>query len=207
VSVRRAAKPAPKPAAKNSARKPDKPAASKSRAKSAAKASKAAASARAKPAPGVRFWLVKSEPTSYSIADLKRDGVTAWTGVRNYQARNTLRDLMQPGDRVLFYHSSTEPMAVVGVCEVASAPRPDPTAFDRKDDHYDPDSDPANPAWWLVDLRHVESFAQPVPRERLAQEPALRSMVLLQRGSRLSVQPVTPVEFATVLALARAGAR
>jgi predicted RNA-binding protein with PUA-like domain len=98
-------------------------------------------------------------------------------------------------------------MAVVGTCEVASAPRPDPTAFDRKDDHYDPDSDPADPRWWLVDLRHAETFAQPVTREVLSRTPALRSMVLLQRGSRLSVQPVTATEFAAVLALARGPSR
>jgi len=154
-----------------------------------------------------RCWLVKSDAASYSIADLQRDGTTAWSGVRNYQARNTLRDQMKVGDRVLFYHSSTEPMAIVGTCEVASQPRPDETAFKRSDDHYDPDSDPADPTWWLVDLRHVETFAAPVTRERLAREPACRSMVLLQRGSRLSVQPVTPAEYAAVLALAARAAR
>jgi predicted RNA-binding protein with PUA-like domain len=122
--------------------------------------------------------------------------------VRNYQARNTLRDEMKPGDPVLFYHSSTDPMAIVGTCRVASQPRPDETAFDKRDDHYDPDSDPAEPTWWLVDLRHVETFARPVTREELSAVPALRKMVLLQRGSRLSVQPVTRAEYEAVLALA-----
>ena len=166
---------------------------------------KPAGSAKARLAPkaraGAHCWLVKTDAASYSIADLQRDGTTAWSGVRNYQARNTLRDEMQPGERVLFYHSSTEPMAVVGTAEVASKPRPDQTAFDKRDDHYDPDSDPADPTWWLVDLRHVETFARPVTREQLAASPALRKMVLLQRGSRLSVQPVTPAEYAAVLAL------
>jgi len=168
----------------------------------------AAAKAGPKPSAGRRFWLVKSEPESYSIADLQRDGVTPWDGVRNYQARNTLRDEMHVGDRVLFYHSSSEPLAVVGVCEVSSLPRPDTTAFKKGDHHYDSDSDPADPTWWLVDMRHVQTFATPVTREQLAREPRLRGMVLLQRGSRLSVQPVTAAEFETVLQLARsAGGR
>ena len=186
-----------------SARKP-KPAA---KSKPAGKPKAPAKSKAAAGAAGVRCWLVKSEPSSYSIDDLRRDGTTPWTGVRNYQARNTLRDEMKPGERVLFYHSSTEPMAVVGTAEVASQPRPDPTAFDKRDDHYDPDSDPADPTWWLVDLRHVESFARPVTREELSASPALRKMVLLQRGSRLSVQPVTAAEFAAVLALAHGAPR
>ena len=155
---------------------------------------------------GSRFWLVKTDAASYSIADLQRDGVTPWTGVRNHQARNTLRDQMKPGDRVLVYHSSRDPLVVAGVAEVASLPRPDETAFKKGDDHYDPDSDPSDPTWWLVDLRHVETFKAPVTRERLALELRLKRMVLLQRGSRLSVQPVTPEEYATVLELAH-GAR
>jgi predicted RNA-binding protein with PUA-like domain len=165
------------------------------------------AARRKRAASGARFWLVKTDAASYSIADLQRDGVTPWTGVRNYQARNTLRDQMQPGDQVLVYHSSSDPLVVAGVAEVASLPRPDETAFDKRDDHYDPDSDPSNPTWWLVDLSHVETFKAPVTRERLAAEPSCRRMVLLQRGSRLSVQPVTAEEFATVLRLAHGAGR
>ena len=138
-----------------------------------------------------------------AVADLERDGTSAWTGVRNFQARNTLRDEMRVGDPVLFYHSSAEPTAIVGVAEVMSASRPDETAFDRKDDHYDPKSKRESPTWFVVDLRHVKSFREPITREQLAAEPALAGMVLLRRGSRLSVQPVTLDEFAAVLKLAR----
>jgi predicted RNA-binding protein with PUA-like domain len=149
---------------------------------------------------------VKSNPASYSIQDLQRDGTTAWDGVRNHQARNILRDEMRPGDPVLVYHSSAEPMAIVGLAEVAGPARPDPSAFDRRDDHYDPDSDPDDPTWFLVDLRHVETFPVPLERARLAEAKALAGMMLLRRGSRLSVQPVTPREHDAVLALARRAA-
>ncbi len=154
-----------------------------------------------------RAWLVKTEPGSYSIDDLRRDKVTPWDGVRNYQARNTLRDAMRPGEAVLVYHSGTEPMAIVGLAEVASASRPDPTAFDRRDDHYDPDSRREAPTWFLVDLRHVETFPAPLTRDVLSAEPALSGMELLRRGSRLSVQPVTAKELAAVKALARGASR
>ncbi|HZM00842.1 MAG TPA: EVE domain-containing protein [Planctomycetota bacterium] len=147
--------------------------------------------------------MVKTDPEGYSIDDLRRDGTTSWTGVRNFQARNTLRDGMRAGDPVLIYHSSAEPTAIMGLAEVASAAHPDETAFDRKDDHYDPKSKREAPTWFAIDLRHVKTFREPVTREALAAEPALRKMVLLQRGSRLSVQPVAPEEFAAVMKLAR----
>jgi predicted RNA-binding protein with PUA-like domain len=150
-----------------------------------------------------RYWLVKSEPDVYSIDDLKRDGATMWDGVRNYQARNLMRDDMSVGDPVLFYHSNAKPMCIAGVAEVASAAYPDPTAFDRKDKHYDPKSDPDTPTWMLVDIKHVDSFAAPLPRDVLTAEPALADMMLLRRGSRLSVQPVTAAEFKAVLRLAK----
>ena len=159
--------------------------------------------AATQPAGERHHWLVKSDPDSYGIADLERDGATLWTGVRNFQARNTLRDEMAVGDPVLIYHSSADPMAIVGVAEVSGAARPDETAFDRKDDHYDPKSKRESPTWFAVELRYVTTFARPVTRERLAAQPALKKMVLLQRGSRLSVQPVTTPEFAAILKLAR----
>ena len=151
-----------------------------------------------------RFWLFKSEPESYSIDHLERDGRTAWTGVRNYQARNTLRDLVQPGDGVLFYHSSTEPMAVVGAMTVARAGYPDPTAFDSKDSHYDPDSDPAEPTWFVVDVEFARKFAKPVTRDMLKSAAGLEKMMVIQKGARLSIQPLTPEEWRIVHQLAGA---
>jgi predicted RNA-binding protein with PUA-like domain len=188
-----------------------RPAKAAGKAKAAKSGSKAKTVGKAKPAgkakvagsAGRRHWLVKSDPDSYSIADLERDGATAWTGVRNFQARNTLRDEMAVGDPVLVYHSSAEPTAIVGIAEVSGAARPDETAFDRKGDHFDPKSRRESPTWFAVELRHVTTFERPVTREQLAAVPSLGKMVLLQRGSRLSVQPVTTAEFADILRLAR----
>ena len=148
-----------------------------------------------------RYWLFKSEPTTYGFDRFQRDGRTSWNGVRNFQARNLLRDEIQVGDGVLFYHSSTEPMAIAGVARVVMAGHPDPTAFDPKSDHHDADSDPANPTWFQVDIECVGPMAPPVTREQCKATAALRDMVLLQKGSRLSVQPVTAAEWRTILAL------
>lgn len=158
---------------------------------------KSAASAR-------RFWLFKSEPTSFSFADLLRckGQRTAWDGVRNHQARNFLRDEVQVGDGVLFYHSSADPLAIAGICKVVRAGYPDPSAFDPSDDHHDPKSDPARPTWFVVDVQAVTAFDPPVLRTALQADPALADMLLLRRGSRLSVQPVTPTEWRAVLRLA-----
>jgi predicted RNA-binding protein with PUA-like domain len=150
-----------------------------------------------------RYWLVKSEPDCFSFDDLwtapKR--TTFWDGVRNYQARNLLRDAMKRGDRVLFYHSSADPCAVMGVAEVVREGYPDHTAFDPSADHFDPKSDPDAPTWFMVDLRAVERFATPVPLADLRHTAGLERMVLLQKGSRLSVQPVRAEEWAIVCAL------
>jgi len=148
-----------------------------------------------------RYWLFKSEPESYGFDQFQKDGATFWSGVRNYQARNLLRDEIQVGDGVLFYHSSTEPMAIVGIAKVVKAGYPDPTAFDPKSGYYDADSDAKAPTWFVVDIACVGPMREPLLRERLKQEPALAGMVLLQRGSRLSVQPVTAAEWRTILAL------
>jgi predicted RNA-binding protein with PUA-like domain len=121
--------------------------------------------------------------------------------VRNYQARNLLRDEIKAGDGVLFYHSSTEPMAIAGIAKVVKAGYPDPTAFDPASDYHDADSDPSDPTWFVVDIEHVGAMQEPVTRERCKAEPALANMMLLQRGSRLSVQPVTPDEWRTILRL------
>lgn len=150
-----------------------------------------------------RYWLMKTEPSVYSIDDLERDGSTMWDGVRNYQARNLMRDEMSVGDPVLIYHSNAKPMAVAGVARVCSEPYPDPTAFDRKDPHYDPKSKEDDPTWVLVDVEHVQTFPVPLERDLLKEQPALADMMLLQRGSRLSVQPVTAAEFKAIEKLAR----
>jgi predicted RNA-binding protein with PUA-like domain len=150
-----------------------------------------------------RYWLFKSEPGAYSIEDLERDGVTSWEGVRNYQARNFLRDDMKPGDPVLFYASNAEPAGVVGIAEVAREGYPDTFAFDPKHTYYDEKSDPANPAWYMVDIRFVERFPEIVSMTTLKSTAGLEKMLVIQRGSRLSVQPVTKEEFAVVAKLGR----
>lgn len=150
----------------------------------------------------VRHWLMKSEPDVYSIDDLARDGRTFWDGVRNFEARNLMRDQMKPGDRVFFYHSNATPSAVVGIAEVAGAARVDETAFDTKDDHYDPKSTRANPQWYAVDVAFVEKLLRPVTLHEIKAEPKLAGMALLKR-SRLSVTPVTGAEWKRILAMAR----
>jgi predicted RNA-binding protein with PUA-like domain len=150
-----------------------------------------------------KHWLFKSNPGSYSIDDLARDGVTGWDGVRNFQARNLLRDEMSPGDQVLIYHSSVDPMAIVGLAEIEGEARPDETAFEKGHHHYDPKSLKSGPTWFLRDVRYVETFPVPLERALLAEQKELKDMMLLRRGARLSVQPVTPAEFKAVMALAR----
>ena len=148
-----------------------------------------------------RFWLVKTEPDVYSIDDLKRDRVTGWDGVRNYQARNFMRDDMRKGDLVLVYHSNCEPPGIVGLATVSREGHPDPTAFDPDDDHFDPKSDPDEPRWIQVELRHKRTFRQILPLATLRDDPHLAGMALLQKGQRLSVQPVTEAHFERVLSL------
>lgn len=148
-----------------------------------------------------RFWLVKSEPRAYSIEDLERDGSTEWDGVRNYAARNHMRQ-MRPGDRVLFYHSSTRVLGVYGLAEVKAEAHPDSTQFDRDSRYHDPDSDPDDPRWWCVDLAHVRTFEDPVTRDAMREVPELGEMKLLRRGMRLSVMPVTKAEYETVVRMA-----
>ena len=148
---------------------------------------------------------MKSEPDVFSFDDLwaAPRRTTSWTGVRNYQARNYMRDDMRVGDLVLFYHSSTEPTGVAGVAEVVRAAYPDPTAFDPDDEYHDPKSKPDAPTWITVDLRAVRRFARLVTLAELRATPGLERMALLQKGSRLSVTPVTPAEYAIVVALGK----
>lgn len=152
----------------------------------------------------MNFWLMKSEPDVFSIDDLERDKKTGWEGVRNYQARNFMRDEMKPGDLVLFYHSNAEPSGVAGVAKVAGPAVVDPTQFDKKSEYYDAASKPGAPTWLMATVGFVEKFARVVPLAELKAEKALAGMALLQKGQRLSVQPVSKVHFAKVLALAKA---
>jgi predicted RNA-binding protein with PUA-like domain len=151
----------------------------------------------------MRYWLMKSEPDVYSIDDLARDGSTFWEGVRNYQARNFMRDGMQPGDRVLVYHSNAEPTGVAGIAEVAGAAKADPTQFDPRSEYHDPKSTREEPRWLMRELRFVERFGRVVTLEELKSCKALHAMAALQKGNRLSVTPVTRAEFDAVLRMAK----
>ncbi len=147
-------------------------------------------------------WLMKTEPGSFSIDDLQAlpDQTTVWEGVRNYQARNILRDQTTDGDQVLFYHSVTHP-GIVGLAAIQGSPYPDPTQWDAHSPYYDPKSSRDKPRWFVVDVRLVRKFAVPLPLALLRTRPELAGMELLRKGSRLSVQPVSAEEFAAVLAL------
>lgn len=153
----------------------------------------------------IRYWLFKSEPKSFSIDDLKRapGRTTFWNGVRNYQARNLLRDQIKVGDGVVFYHSNAAPAAAVGLAEVVRAGYPDATQFDPTSDYHDAGAAPDAPRWFMVDIKLKEKFGRPLPLAELRAHPALADMMLLRRGSRLSVQPVTPREWKVVAALGR----
>ena len=152
-----------------------------------------------------KYWLMKCEPEAYTIADLERDGVTTWEGVRNFQARNFLRDDLKAGDPVLFYASNAEPSGVTGVAEIARGGYPDPYAFEKGHKYFDPKSDPENPTWMMVDIRFVEKFPDIVPLAVLKETRGLQDMMVTQKGSRLSVQPVTKKEFDVVVKLGRKG--
>lgn len=146
-------------------------------------------------------WLMKSEPDVFSIQDLKTCHVTYWDGVRNYQARNYLRDAIKVGDGVLFYDSNTKQSGISGIANVVKKGYPDDTAFDPKDVHYDPKSRPDHPIWYRVDVKFVKAFPSVIPTETLRKTPGLKKMVLF-RNSRLSVQPVSKKEWEIILRLA-----
>jgi predicted RNA-binding protein with PUA-like domain len=148
------------------------------------------------------YWLMKSEPGTFSIDDLAKapKQTTCWDGVRNFQARNFMRE-MEIGDQIFFYHSSTDPTAIVGIAEVVKKAYPDHTAFDPKDEHYDPKSKPANPLWEMVDIKFVRKFEHALTLEELRKHPGLEKMELLRKGSRLSVQPVRPEEWKIIVKL------
>jgi len=148
----------------------------------------------------MKYWLMKSEPSEVSIDDALRIGAAPWFGVRNYQARNFMRDQMQVGDGVLFYHSSCDEPGVVGIAEVASTPYPDATQFDAKSHYFDPKATPENPRWILVDVKAIRKTRVLGLAEMRVNED-LASMVVLQKGSRLSITPVTAAEWKVVLKL------
>jgi len=150
-----------------------------------------------------RYWLLKSEPESFSFDDLMASPrrTSHWDGVRNYQARNFMRDDMKKGDLVFFYHSSVDPSEIVGIAEVVRESYPDHTAFDAADSHFDPKSKADAPTWMMIDIRALRRLAKPLALGELRGVKGLESMVLLQRGSRLSVQPVSAAEWEIVCKL------
>ncbi len=152
----------------------------------------------------MNYWLLKSEPEMFGYRDLEKSPkkTTYWDGVRNYQARNTLRDLMKKGDRCFFYHSNADPTGIAGICEVVKEGYPDFTAFDETHEHYDPKSKADAPTWMMVDVKAVRAFPRVITLAELKGVKGLEKMVLLQRGSRLSVQPVTAREWDIVCKLA-----
>lgn len=148
------------------------------------------------------YWLLKTEPNVFSIDDLKAVDKEPWDGVRNYQARNFLRDSMKPGDKVLIYHSRVQPIGIAGEAEIVSEAYPDASQFDPAAKYYDAKAKPEAPRWYVVDVQHRRTYAQVLPLTDLKQTPGLDEMVLTQKGSRLSVQPVTEAEWAVIQAMA-----
>ena len=149
-----------------------------------------------------KYWLMKSDPDEYSIEDLKKspNHTDSWDGVRNYQARNFMRDEMRIGDLVLFYHSVVNP-SVVGTAKVVKGGYPDDTAWDARSDHYDPKSTQEKPIWYMVDIKLESAFSRPVPLAELRKVPGLEGMMLLRKGSRLSVQPVSLEHFRIIVSM------
>lgn len=151
----------------------------------------------------MNYWLFKSEPDEFSIDDLRVNKTTHWDGVRNYQARNMMRDDMKIGDLAFFYHSNTDVPGIVGMMKIVQEAYPDHTAFDPRDKHYDPKSDPDSPRWFMVDLRYVRKFRKVIPLALLREfaDGDLADMPLLRKGNRLSVMPVTQKQWSFIQAL------
>lgn len=149
----------------------------------------------------MNYWLFKSEPEVFSIEDLKKskNKTTHWDGVRNYQARNFIRDEMKKGDKVLFYYSNADPKTVVGICEIIKDGYADATQFDSESEYFFPSADPKNPVWYMVDIKYVKEFKKHVTLDEIKKNPRLKKMRLIQKGNRLSVMPVTKEEFDEVV--------
>jgi predicted RNA-binding protein with PUA-like domain len=147
-------------------------------------------------------WLIKSEPDVFSIKDLEKVKQEPWTGVRNYQARNFMWREMQPGELAIFYHSNAKPSGAAGVAEVVSEPYPDPTQFDSKSEYFDPKATEQKPRWWLVDFKHVATFKEFISLEDMKADSALSEMLVCQKGTRLSINPVEKKHFNRVMKIA-----
>jgi predicted RNA-binding protein with PUA-like domain len=149
----------------------------------------------------MRYWLFKSEPETFSIDHLRacRNSTEHWDGVRNYQARNMLRDEVKQGDEVLFYHSNCSPPGIVGIAKVVKAGYPDFTAWDPRSDHFDPKTDPDKPRWFMVDVKFVRKFKRMITLDELKQNPKLESMLILRNGNRLSITPITASDCKAIL--------
>ncbi len=151
----------------------------------------------------MQYWLMKSEPDVFGIADLKKKKRSGWDGVRNYQARNFMRDGMKLGDLVLFYHSNAEPSGVAGIAKVVTESHPDPTQFDKKSEYYDPKASAEKPIWMMVEVEFVEEFPRVLSLAELKPVKELAKLPLVQKGTRLSVMPVANIEWDVILKLAR----
>lgn len=147
------------------------------------------------------YWLMKSEPDAYSIDDLEKDGTEPWDGIRNYQARNMMRDDMKVGDKAFFYHSSCKVPAIVGIMKIASEAYPDPTQFDKRSKYYDPKSNRDEPRWMLVDVEFERQLKRAIPLTELKQHPGLDDFLLNKRGNRLSIFPVSKQHWKLILGL------
>lgn len=153
----------------------------------------------------MRYWLFKSEPETFSIDDLKkrRRSTEHWDGVRNFQARNMLRHEVKKGDKVLFYHSNCTPPGIVGIAEVVKEGYPDHFAWDPRSKYFDPRCNPEKPMWYMVDVKFEEKFSEMITLEELRQNPKLKEMLILRRGNRLSITPVTEAEWKAIIKMAR----
>jgi predicted RNA-binding protein with PUA-like domain len=149
-----------------------------------------------------KYWLIKSEGDCYSIDNLKKDKKTSWTGVRNYQARNFMKDEMSVGDLALFYHSNSKPSGIYGIAKVVSKPHPDNSQFDKQDEHFDPKSKIEHPLWICVDFSFIKKFKNPISLVELKQDPKLEGMYIRRKGDRLSIQPVSKKHFEYITKLA-----
>lgn len=151
----------------------------------------------------MNYWLLKSEPTAYSIDDLRneKNNITSWDGVRNYQARNFMRDEMKKGDQAFFYHSSCKEPGIVGIVSVVREAYPDLSALDPEDDHYDPKSTMENPRWMMVDVKLLKKFDNIISLKQLKENPLLKNLLILRKGNRLSITPVDKKDWDVIISL------